>query len=132
MANDDLILHKAGRAAERERVILEAQVTTGAAAANGDVASYQRQLGIRSIARTAAGVYRITLMRPYTALLQVGVSIEKSTATGFSFDIKAEDVDGLTTPYVDVRFLTTASPPTAACPLSAKIRFTLVLQDAKD
>lgn len=65
--------------------------------------------GCGTVTRTSAGLYRIPLSDSYNKLLWAGVTLLDDTdsdpaTVGVHSRIEAEDVDGTSTPFVDVQF----------------------------
>ena len=133
-ANEEIILQPGPRAAERDLVNLYAQFTNGAATPGGtNSVTYTRRLGISSVAWTAKGKLRVTLLRPYAALVDCRVYFKVgATQKGWSWEMNAEDVDGNTTPYVDLLVTDGGSPPVLTTPPSISMVVVLTVQDAKD
>lgn len=78
-------------------------------------------LGIASIARTSAGLYKITLTDAYPTLLMVKSTLLSSTAEDLTFQVKAEAV--ATTKTIDLLTLTsgTATDPASGDTLLIEI-----------
>lgn len=92
------------QALEKEVKDLYAAVSIGATGAP----TLTSHVGILSISRTSAGLYRLTLEDKYTALKSFKVIHKVATAEDLNFQVKAEAVSG-SVPYIDFFCLTAGS-----------------------
>lgn len=76
------------QALEKEVKSLYAKITIGAAGAP----TLTTGVGIASVSRTSAGLYRITLQDKYASLKSVDVKHLATAAQDLNFQVKAEDV----------------------------------------
>lgn len=83
------------QALEKEVKTLFAKITIGASGA--PTLTNPGSLGIASVARTSAGLYKITLSDAYPTLLSVKGIVLSATAEDNTFQVKAEDVNGVKT-----------------------------------
>ena len=76
------------QALEKEIKQLHVEVSIGASGAPTLV----KKLGVASISRTSAGLYRLTLQDKYSRFMNLHVMQEASSAEDLDFQVKAKDV----------------------------------------
>lgn len=91
------------QALEKEVKDLYAAVAIGATGAP----TLTSKVGIASIARTSAGLYRLTLEDKYVSLKNFAVALVAASAEDLIFQVKAEAVAGAV-PYIDFLCLASA------------------------
>jgi hypothetical protein len=79
-----------------------------------------------SVAKSASGVYTITLEDKYTALVAANVSVKAATAVDLVAQIKTHDVASARTVVIDLNAAATPTEPSAV----TEIHFALFLRNS--
>lgn len=79
-----------------------------------------------SVAKSATGVYTITLEDSYTALLSACASVKAATAVDLVAQIKSHDVSSAKTVVIDLNAAATPTEPSAV----TEIHFVLMLRNS--
>lgn len=86
----------------------------------GAVSSYTRKKGFTSLTRTSTGLYTLTLADTYPTLLDVEISVLKTSDAGVRFQIKSETVS--TNGQIVLNFFDMNSPGNLIDPVSCTLK----------